>query len=61
LDIVQRKIYVELETPVNVEVGLVGVVIVPPVPLTMVHNPDPTVGELPARVADINPPEDETF
>jgi hypothetical protein len=61
LEIVHLKIYDPPAVPLNVEVGLVGVVIVPPVPLTMVHNPDPTVGELPARVADINPPEDETF
>jgi hypothetical protein len=60
-DIVQRKIYVELETPVNVEVEFVGVVIEPPVPLTIVQSPVPTVGVLPARVTDITPPDEEAF
>ena len=41
--------------PVNVLVGLAGVVIVPPVPETIVHSPVPTVGELPARVTDVSP------
>ena len=39
----------------KVEVGLDGVVIVPPVPLTMLHAPAPTVGVLPARVIEVNP------
>ena len=60
-DIVHLKTYVTPAVPLSVEVGLVGVVIVPPVPLTIVHNPVPTAGVFPARVADIVPPEDETF
>lgn len=36
---------------VNADVGLLGVVIVPPVPETIVHRPVPTVGVLPANVA----------
>ena len=31
------------------------VVIVPPVPLTMLQAPVPTVGTLPARVTEVNP------
>jgi hypothetical protein len=61
LDTVHLKIYVTQAVPVNVEVGLVGVVIVPPVPLTIVHNPVPAVGVLPARVTDMAPPEEATF
>jgi len=60
-DIVHLKTYVTPAVPLSVEVGLVGVVIVPPVPLTMVHNPVPTLGVLPARVADMAPPEAVTF
>ena len=36
--------------PVNVEVGLEGVVTVPPVPLTIVQAPVPLMGVLPASV-----------
>ena len=39
--------------PVNAEVGLEGVVIDPPAPDTMVHVPVPTVGALPAKVAEV--------
>ena len=60
-EIVHLKTYVMPEDPLNVEVGLVGVVIVPPVPLIVVHNPVPTLGVFPARVADIAPPEGVTF
>jgi hypothetical protein len=60
-DIVHLNTYPTPAVPVNVEVGLVGVVIVPPVPLTIVHNPVPTLGVLPARVTDIAPPEAVTF
>ena len=54
-DIVQLKVYVEPAVPIKVEVGLDAVVIVPPVPLTMLHAPVPTVGVLPARVTVVNP------
>ena len=51
--IVQRSVYVVPATPVNVEVGLEGVVTEPPVPLTMLHAPVPTAGVFAARVADV--------
>jgi hypothetical protein len=60
-DIVHLNTYPTPAVPVNVEVGLVGVVILPPVPLTMVHNPVPTTGVFPARVTDMDPPEAVTF
>ena len=41
--------------PVKVLVGLVGVVTVPPIPLTILHAPVPTTGVLAARVAVVNP------
>ena len=41
--------------PLNVEVGLVGVVMVPPAPDTMLQLPVPTAGVLPASVTDVNP------
>ena len=37
----------------NADVGLVGVVTVPPAPAMMVQVPDPTVGVFPAKVADV--------
>ena len=37
----------------NAEVGLVGVVIVPPAPLTMLQDPVPTVGVFAAKVAEV--------
>ena len=40
-------------TPVKAEVGLVGVVTVPPAPAMMVQVPDPTVGVFPAKVAEV--------
>jgi hypothetical protein len=40
-------------TPVNVEVGEVGVVIVPPTPVTILHIPVPTIGVFPAKVAEV--------
>ena len=61
LVIVQRNVYDELADPVKVDIGLVGSVIVPPEPLTMLHNPVPTVGALPASVADSIPPDETTF
>ena len=41
--------------PVNVLVGLAGVVIVPPVPDTIVQEPLPTEGEFAASVTEVNP------
>ena len=41
--------------PLKTEVGLVGVVTVPPVPDIMVQAPAPTVGEFPERVTVVNP------
>jgi hypothetical protein len=38
-----------------VDVALDAVVIDPPVPLTMLQAPVPTVGVLPARVTDVKP------
>ena len=57
--IVHLKVYVVPATPEKVEVGLEGVVILPPAPETIVHNPDPTAGALPASVTDINPQVDD--
>ena len=39
--------------PVNADVGLVGVVTAPPVPLTMLHEPMPMTGVLPAKVVPV--------
>jgi hypothetical protein len=47
--IVHLNTYVVPAVPVNVLVGLVGVMILPPVPETIVHNPVPIVGVLPVR------------
>ena len=55
LEIVQRNTYAVPAVPVKVLVGLVGVVIVPPRPLTILHAPVPTTGVLAARVAVVNP------
>ena len=52
---VHLKVYAAPAVPVKVDVGLVAVVIVPPVPLTMLHAPVPTVGTLPARVTEVSP------
>ena len=40
-------------TPVKAEVGLLGVVTVPPAPVMMVQVPDPTVGVFAAKVAEV--------
>ena len=50
LVIVHLKTFAPTPNPVTPDVGLPGVVIVP-VPLTNVHNPVPTVGVFPAKVA----------
>lgn len=50
--IVQTKLYKPGVSPVTVEVGEVGEVITaPPFPAFIVHNPVPTVGAFPAKVA----------
>ena len=54
-DIVHLKVYVEPAIPVKVDVALDDVVIVPPVPLTMLQAPVPTDGVLPAKVTEVNP------
>ena len=43
----------------NVDVALEAVVIVPPVPLTMLQAPVPTVAALPARVTEVKPQVDD--
>ena len=53
--IVHRKVYVVPAVPVNVLTGLVGVVIVPPVPPIMLQIPVPVVGVLAARVTEVKP------
>mgnify|MGYP001254194591 CR=1 FL=1 len=50
--IVQRNVYVVPALPVKPDVGLLGVVTVPPAPLTMLHAPVPVVGVLAASVTD---------
>ncbi len=45
--------------PLKVEVGLEGVVTVPPLPLIILHAPVPTEGELAARVTCVRPQVDE--
>ena len=39
--------------PENADVALEGVATVPPAPLTMLHEPVPTVGTLPASVTEV--------
>ena len=51
--IVQRKVYVVPATPVNPEVGLEGVVIVPPAPDTMLLVTVPMVSVFSAIVAEV--------
>jgi hypothetical protein len=48
--IVQRKVYTVPDTPVKVDVGLVGAVTVPPAPETMLHAPVPVPGAFAAKV-----------
>ena len=52
---VQRKVYEVPAVPVNVLTGLVGVVNVPPAPLTILHIPVPFKGVLPAKVTVVMP------
>jgi hypothetical protein len=53
--VVQRSVYVDPATPLNVDVALDGVVTVPPVPDCIVQAPDPTVGAFPAKVTCVKP------
>ncbi len=48
--IVHLSVYVVPAVPLKVLVGLDGVVILPPVPDTILHAPVPIVGVLPANV-----------
>ena len=52
--IVQRKVYVDPAVPLKVEVSLLGEVIVPPVPLTMLQVPVPIEAALPDRFTVVN-------
>jgi hypothetical protein len=55
LVIVQRRVYDVPAVPVKVLVGLAGEAIAPPVPVTILHKPDPTIGALAARVTVVIP------
>jgi hypothetical protein len=55
LVMVQRNVYAVPAVPVNVLTGLVGVVIVPPVPLTILHVPKPITGALAAKFTVVIP------
>ena len=61
LVMVQRNVYTELADPVKVDAGFDGSVMVPPAPLTILHNPVPTEGVFAASVADMLPPVDTAF
>ena len=50
LEMVQLKVLLPVPSPVIVDVGFEGAVIVP-APLTKLHNPVPTEGIFPAMVA----------
>ena len=54
-EIVHLNVYVESAVPLKVDVALEEVVIVPPVPLTMLQAPVPTEAVLPPRVTLVNP------
>jgi hypothetical protein len=53
--IVHRNVYVVPAVPQKLDVGLVGVVIDPPDPLTILHKPVPTAGVFPARGTQVKP------
>ena len=55
LEIVHLNVYVAPAVPLKVEVGLEGVLIVPPAPDIMLHAPVPTEGVLAASVTDVKP------
>jgi hypothetical protein len=52
---VQRNVYEFPATPEKFDVGLEGVVIVPPVPLIIDQAPVPGESVFPARVTLVNP------
>ena len=52
-EIVQRKVEVVPAVPVNADVGLVGVVMLPPAPETIVHKPVPKTGLFAAKVVEV--------
>ena len=54
-EIVHLNVYVVPAVPLNVDVALAGVVIVPPDPDTMLQAPVPAEGALPASVTVVNP------
>ena len=53
--IVHLKVYVFPATPLKVEVGLDGLVTLPPDPLIIPQFPVPTIGAFAARVTVVNP------
>lgn len=53
--IVHRKVYVFPATPLNAEVELEGVAIVPPVPLTILQLPVPIVGVFADKLTYVSP------
>jgi hypothetical protein len=53
LEVVQRKTYKTPVDPEKPEVGLEGVAIVPPAPLTMLQAPVPEEGALAAKVVEV--------
>ena len=53
--IVQRKVYVLPAVPLNELVGLEAVPKLPPVPLTILHAPVPTVGVFAASAVLVTP------
>ncbi len=55
LVMVQRNVYEFPATPVNVDIELAVLPKDPPVPLTIVHPPVPTEGELAASVTEVIP------
>jgi hypothetical protein len=55
LVIVQRSVYEFPATPEKLDVGLAAVVIVPPVPETILQAPVPVVGVFPARATLVKP------
>ena len=55
LETVHLNVYVVPAVPVKVDVALVGVATVPPVPDTMLQAPVPIEGALPASVTDVDP------
>ena len=55
LEMVHLNVYVAPAVPLNVEVGLEGVLIVPPDPEIMLQAPVPTEGVLAASETDVKP------